>query len=94
LLCQLSHPAFPFVFGAVFEPSAYKLVLEFFGVSKGERHSLTIHKALFSTNVFITELSWLNILRKCCEGFNYLHTHGIIHNDIKTDNILIVHACK
>ena len=26
---------------------------------------------------------------QCCKGFHYLHVTGIVHNDIKGDNILI-----
>lgn len=90
LLSQLSHPVFPFVFGAVFSDSSYMLILEFCGVSEGKMHSLTVYAALHSKAVCLTEKSWLKILFNCCGGFNYLHTVGIIHNDIKTDNILVV----
>ena len=34
-------------------------------------------------------MSWLHILMQCCKGFHYLHVTGIVHNDIKGDNIWI-----
>lgn len=89
LLSQISHRTFPFVFGAVFCKPYNMLVLELCGITKGLEHSLTIFRALQLTNVDITENSWLHILMKCCEGFHFLHYSGIVHNDIKGDNILI-----
>lgn len=89
LLSQISHPMFPFVFGAVFCEPHNMLVLELCGITKGLEHSLTIIRSLQSTSIHISENSWLYIIMKCCEGFHYLHSNGIVHNDIKADNILI-----
>ena len=89
LLAQISHPAFPFVFGVVLGETHNMLVLEVCGVSERGVHPLTIFRALQSVEVCITEKSWFQILMQCCQGFYCLHSKGIVHNDIKGDNILI-----
>ena len=64
-------------------------MLEVCGITEGIEHSFTIHRALQSKSVCATETSWLHILMQCCKGFHYLYSTGIVHNDIKGDNILI-----
>ena len=52
-------------------------------------NSFTIYRALQSESICVSEMSCLHILMGCCKGFHYLHLTGIVHNDIKRDNILI-----
>ena len=89
LLSRISHEAFPFVFGVAFGELHNMLVLEVCGITEGIEHSFTIHRALQSKSVCVTETSCLHILMQRCKGFNYLHCTGIVHNDIKGDNSLI-----
>ena len=89
LLSRISHEAFPFVFGVVFGELHNLLIMEACGITEGIEHSFTICRALQSESICVTEMSWLHILMQCCKGFHYLHLTGIVHNDIKGDNILI-----
>ena len=61
---------FPFnVFSVVFGQVNKKLVFEVCGITEGIEHSFTIHRALQSKRVCITETSWLHFLMQCCKGF-------------------------
>ena len=64
------------------------LVLVFCGISAEENNSLTVWKA--HSSMIILEQSWLQVMLQKFSGFHYLHAIGIIHNDIKTDNIWVV----
>jgi len=36
-----------------------------------------------------TESKWMEIFKKICYALYYIHSHGIAHNDIKMENILL-----
>lgn len=83
LLSRISHEAFPFVFGVVFGESHNMLVLEVCGITEGIEHSFTIHRALQSKSVCVTDTSWLHILIQCCKGFHYLIPLGLFTMTLK-----------
>lgn len=75
------HKNFPFVFGVT---SDNDLVLEFVG--KGD---IAMCLSSCVTVKSITNQHWTHIIKELTEAVGYLHTKGILHNDIKEDNVLI-----
>ena len=58
----------------------------------GDFHSCSLHSVLLSTKkpkVDITFVQWKRLVLGIIFGINYIHEKGIIHNDIKEDNIVL-----
>ena len=48
-----------------------------------------IHNALYKCKVNISNNDWRQILLGCCSALVYLKEKDVLHNDIKSNNILI-----
>ena len=89
LTSKLCHPNLPWLFGIVCsEESRKMLIISFHGVG-GKSHSLhqVIHDA--NTSVELSQADWRKILLGLTSAVSYIHNDGILHNDIKCDNILL-----
>ena len=80
--------SFPKLCGIVNIQGAPSLVLEFLGDKKtGEVYSLS-HAIKFQ----IPELSpenWLEVAVDIIQGLKAMHEHGLLHNDLKANNVLL-----
>lgn len=85
ILSRLSHPNIPFFFGII-EGETPGLIIEFLGDAT-KLSSLTVSDA--SQHLKISCSDWQEIMRICCSAFVYLHNEGILHNDIKGNNVLL-----
>ena len=53
----------------------------------GQTESQTVHAALKTTH--LTKANWKQVLLGCASALAYLAKMKVLHNDIKTDNILV-----
>ena len=86
LMSKLCHSNLPWLYG-VSEHDGYKiLVLSFHGV---DGRSYTLHKALHHSECLSVTINWKVILLGLVSALKYIHQRDILHNDIKSDNIVI-----
>ena len=79
-------------------------VIEFFGLSEAPTGMLYIVTEYCDTDIgkllqtglrekkyvgFHDRLTWHDICNQLCSGMRYLHAQGIIHRDLKLENILL-----
>ncbi|CAH1274756.1 NEK3 [Branchiostoma lanceolatum] len=82
---------FTYVFGVSSErESVHFLVSEFVSCRPGEASSMTLQDALDRpTELLMKDYEYINVLHEVATGVHYLHAQHILHNDIKTDNVLV-----
>lgn len=78
------HPGLPLFFGVVTKNQPMQLVTQFHGE---KNHSLTLSTAIRKKKM--EKSSWLFILRKVIEALHHVHRRGVLHNDLKANNIVL-----
>jgi serine/threonine protein kinase len=81
ILAELNHENIVTFHGAVFDKGYLKIYMEY--VDGGSIHSL-----IKSTGPLDAKVA-ANFTRQICHGLEYLHSHKIIHRDIKCANVLV-----
>jgi serine/threonine protein kinase len=81
ILAELNHKNIVKFYGAVVDQDFLKIYMEF--VDGGSIYSLLKSTGPLSHQVVA------NFTRQICEGLEYLHSHSIIHRDIKCANVLV-----
>ncbi|KAK3741668.1 hypothetical protein QZH41_016248 [Actinostola sp. cb2023] len=79
------HPGLPLLFGVCSRNQPYKLILQFHGETQS---SLTIARALHSKRI-TTKREWDVIVKMSAEALHHVHSMGFLHNDLKSNNILL-----
>ena len=74
----------PLLLGVCTETEPYSLVIQFYG--RGEE-SLTLHKAI--KEKMLTKTSTVDTFVRICNTLEFIHTKGYLHNDLKTNNVLL-----
>ena len=78
---QLTHPNILRVFTAAKKGSVYYIVMEYVD-GTDVKQILKTHK----------RIDWrysVNIIKQTCDGLSFAHKQGVIHRDVKPDNIMI-----
>ena len=76
IIFSLNHLNLPVLFGISCQAKPFMLVLQFYGVG-GKPSQL------------LTTSNWLNTVIHLCDALKHIHDKGILHNDIKADNIVL-----
>jgi serine/threonine protein kinase len=84
IMSKLSHKNLPYLFGVCTKVAPYSLVSRFCGI---EGQSVTVHDALAREDN--SSLPWTTLMEESCSALSYLHNAGYLHNDIKSDNLLL-----
>ena len=78
------HRGVPLLFGIITKSEPIRLVTKFHG---NKNRGLTLHKAIKKET--LEKPTWLEILKKLIEALNHIHSCGILHNDVKSNNVVM-----
>ncbi|KAJ7384810.1 hypothetical protein OS493_019487 [Desmophyllum pertusum] len=78
------HRCLPLLFGVVTRRERFRLVTQFH-VEKNK--SLTLSRAMWKAE--LSKQSWLLILKRIIDGLSHIHKRAILHNDLKTNNVVL-----
>ncbi|XP_064653235.1 uncharacterized protein LOC135503561 [Lineus longissimus] len=77
----------PYLIGISVEDPPFVLVTSFHGISF---KSSTLHSVMSrKTDIRCNPIDWIVVVKQICVGLGDIHNSGYLHNDLKTDNILI-----
>ncbi|EGV98930.1 Obscurin [Cricetulus griseus] len=95
ILAALSHPLVTGLLDQFETRKTLILILELysFSLTKPSCSSEELLDRLFKKGV-VTEAEVKVYIQQLVEGLHYLHSHGILHLDIKPPNILMVHPAR
>ena len=81
------HESIPLLFGIVIDRQPYYMVMQ---LCTRLNESLTLHKVLSRNDPKLTGTYWLVMIEKLSLALGHLHNAGYLHNDLKTDNIVLM----
>ena len=87
IISSFNHLNLPVLFGISCHAKPFMLVLQFYGVGG---KPLSLKDCFQSSSELLTTSNWLNTVIHLCDALKHVHEKGILHNDIKADNIVLV----
>lgn len=89
------HINLPLLYGMNITEKPYFIVTQYYGNESFQ--PVTLHKIISQDKAVVPIPDyehWLHIITQLIDGLCYLHAKGILHNDIKNDNIVIICSSK
>lgn len=80
------HPCLPLLFGVCTVRTPYRLIMQFHGNQDGT--SSTISPALAKKRI-PNKMTWTRIIAKTVEALARIHEKGFLHNDLKSNNVVL-----
>ena len=84
---MLFHGNLPLLLGVCNNYKHPNIMVMSYHPFNGQTESQTVHAALKTTH--LTKADWKQVLLGCASALAYLAKMKVLHNDIKTDNILV-----
>ena len=78
------HPNLPFLFGVLTEREPYAIVIQFLGTGK---ETPTLQRVVRKR--MLDKKSTANVFKEIAETLEHIHSRGIVHNDLKSNNVII-----
>ena len=78
------HPGLPILFGITTQTAPYRLITQFHGE---KNKSLIVWKAI--RKLTLGQSCWFNVLKGISEALARIHEVGFLHNDLKSNNVLM-----
>jgi predicted Ser/Thr protein kinase len=82
MFCE--HPAFPYIYGTMNN----SIVMEFIGVV-GTQGPISVTLSLCLKEKSLSSSDFLALARSLADGMAFMHSKGILHNDLKENNVLV-----
>lgn len=93
MLSKCVHPNIPYLFGVCMHPKEKSIIMSYHGTT-------TMHTLLDAAETdvdkdsSIPHVQWLNILSGVAHALGYLHSKKIVHNDVKSNNVVVEHKIE
>ena len=88
LLNLKSHRSIPTLLGVCLEKEPLKLVMQCYGI-EGQTLSLYSVCKLEKHHNTMDECQWKSVIKDIAKAIEHVHACGYLHNDIKTDNVVL-----
>ena len=88
ILSKLCHTNLPWIHGLCDDYNRTALLMTYHPYN-GKNTSMHFHDVLHKHKANISNNQWRQLLLGCCNALVYLKEKSVLHNDIKSDNILV-----
>lgn len=88
MLSLKSHESFPTLLGVSVDEKPFKIVMQFYGI-QGQSISFLPLICNCDGKLMLSEEPWHSLLYHLAKAVHHFHDCGYLHNDIKTDNVVI-----